>query len=68
MLFVELQLLILGVDPVLGFDGTFIEKDLAWSSTLTPSLSLNYLALAICAAQTGVYQVSTSDFRPPDVG
>ncbi len=59
MLFVELQLFILVVDPVLGSDGT-IHK------TLTPSLCLNYLALAICAAHTVVYQVSTSDLRPTD--
>ena len=67
MLSVVLQLLILGVDAVLGSDGTIHTKDLAWSSTLTPSLCLNYLALAICNAYTVVYQVAMADFRT-DVG
>lgn len=45
----------------------FTKKHLAWSSTLTPSLCLHHLALAICAAHTVVYPVCTSEFRLTDV-
>ena len=68
MLFVELQLLILGVDPVLGFDGTIYRKGfgMVFNSHTFTLLELPGTC-HMCCPNRGLSSIHIR-FRPPDVG